>query len=336
VTVFGIDHAGGRPPISALIKANVQFVCRYLSHNPEKNLTPTEAAELGRAGIWIVVVWETTAQRALSGHAGGAADAREALKQAERCGMPRDRPIFFAVDWDAQPSHQDEINAYLDGAASVLGRERVGLYAGYNPMRRAFDARKIAWGWQTYAWSAGHWDNRAHLQQYKNDQRIGGRGVDFNRATADDYGQWKPGVSPGEDEVKPGDIDAIATAVVKKTINARGRTAAQCWQTADDGIPKLQTALAQLQGGVAKLLQAAGQPVDIDEAALAALITPGLAANLLTVLTPAAIADALPDAVAEEFLDALTSRLAGTTAIPTSPPPAASEPTDTPETPPTP
>jgi hypothetical protein len=40
----------------------------------------------------------------------------------------------------------------------VIGRARVGLYAGYYVIKRAFDAKKITWGWQTHAWSGGHWD----------------------------------------------------------------------------------------------------------------------------------------------------------------------------------
>ena len=54
-----------------------------------------------------------------------------------------------------------------------------------------FDAGLVAFGWQTYAWSAGQWDNRAQIQQYRNDQLIGGVSVDFDRATADDFGQWQ-------------------------------------------------------------------------------------------------------------------------------------------------
>src|SRR5206468_7721015 len=61
------------------------------------------------------------------------------------------------------------------------------------------------WGWQTYAWSGGKWDARAQIQQYSNDHVINGVGCDYNRAMADDYGQWRVGVSPApkpqEDDV---------------------------------------------------------------------------------------------------------------------------------------
>jgi hypothetical protein len=314
VSVFGIDHAWGRPGVAALKRAGVKFVCRYLSHSSdEKNLTRGEAKQLSDAGIWLVVVWETTASRALSGRAGGIADAKTAKAQAKACGMPDDRPIYFAVDWDASPQQQAAIHAYLDGAASVIGRGRVGMYAGYGPIKRAFDAGKIRYGWQTYAWSGGRWDKRAHLQQYSNERVINGVDVDYNRAVTDDYGQWRIGSTPEEDELTPEDrkklAAEIADALVHKGFNARGRTVGLALQTADDGIPKLLA-------GMARLLQNSSH--DVDEAALAAqlasMLTPALAADLLSHLTPESIAEALPEAVAERFVDALTARLARPTA----------------------
>ncbi|GLZ13271.1 hypothetical protein Acsp04_35060 [Actinomadura sp. NBRC 104425] len=212
MSVFGVDYAWGRPGPAALKKAGATFVCRYLSHDTSgKNLTRAEADQLSRAGLWLVVVWETTAQRALSGRAGGAADARDAAEQAADCGMPDDRPIYFAVDFDASASQQAAINAYLDGAASVIGRNRVGLYGGYGPVKRALDAGKARWAWQTYAWSGGKWDERAQIQQYSNDHKINGVSVDYDRAMADDYGQWRVGVSPGEDDT-PGYVSVGLTA----------------------------------------------------------------------------------------------------------------------------
>jgi hypothetical protein len=201
MSVFGVDYSWGRPGAAALKRAGVKFACRYLSHDTTgKNLTLAEARQLSAAGIWIVVVWQTTADRALSGRAGGVADARSARGQAEACGMPDGRPIYFAVDFDASAGQQGTINAYLDGAASVLGRDRVGLYAGYHVIKRSFDAKKITWGWQTYAWSGGRWDGRAHIQQYSNDRRINGAAVDYDRAVKDDYGQWRVNTLPAEED----------------------------------------------------------------------------------------------------------------------------------------
>jgi hypothetical protein len=196
----GIDYAFGRPSIAALKAAGVKFVCRYLSHSPTKNLTPDEAQALSDVGIWIVVVWETTARRALDGYAGGSLDALEARRQAEACGMPAGRPIYFAVDWDAQPGQQAAINGYLDGAASVLGRGQVGIYGGYEPVSRALAGGHAAWAWQTYAWSGGRWNPGAQLQQYSNDHTLGGVACDYDRAVTSDFGQWRVGVTPASEE----------------------------------------------------------------------------------------------------------------------------------------
>src|SRR4051794_19595362 len=120
MSVFGVDYAWGRPGTTALRSAGAKFVCRYLSHDTTgKNLTPAEARQLTSAGLWIVVVGEWTAQGALGGHAAGAADAKAARRQADDCGMPAGRPIYFAVDFDAGSGQQAAINSYLDGAAGV-------------------------------------------------------------------------------------------------------------------------------------------------------------------------------------------------------------------------
>lgn len=198
MTIFGVDYAWGRPGPTALKSVGAHFVCRYLSHDTTgKNLDHAEASQLSAAGIALVVVWETAADRALDGHAAGAADARAADQQARACGMPKDRPIYFAVDFDATPGQQSAINAYLDGAASVIGRSRVGIYGGYYPVKRALDGGHAKWAWQTYAWSGGQWDQRAQLQQYSNDHVVGGVGVDYDRGMVGDFGQWKvSGTSP--------------------------------------------------------------------------------------------------------------------------------------------
>lgn len=216
----GIDYSAGPPSIAALKAAGVKFVCRYLSHSPSKNLTAAEAVRLTDAGIWIVVVWETTAKRALAGRTAGATDALEARSQALTCGMPPGRPIYFAVDWDASSGQQGAINAYLDGAASVLGLDRVGIYGGYGPVNRAMDGGHAAWGWQTYAWSGGRWHGDAQLQQYSNDHTLGGVGVDYDRATKGDYGQWRVGVSPNLQEEEMAQVSSLGVSGTPQVIAA--------------------------------------------------------------------------------------------------------------------
>jgi peptidoglycan hydrolase-like protein with peptidoglycan-binding domain len=238
---FGVDYAWGRPGTSALKTAGVHFAARYLSHTAGKNLTRAEATLLSTAGIAIVVVWETTAKRALAGHSAGVQDAKDALAEAKACGMPDGRPIYFAVDFDASASQQAAINAYLDGAASVLGKANTGIYGGYNPVKRALDGGHCAWAWQTYAWSGGKWDPRAQLQQYSNDHIIGGVGLDYDRSVKADYGQWiignpkppapKPSVPPwpGRSITQPPVMHGADVLVWQKQMVHRG------WKLTADG-----------------------------------------------------------------------------------------------------
>lgn len=188
---FGVDYSGTAPSVDALKHAGATFVCRYLSTpgNP-KNLRPSEARQLRSSGIDVVLVFETTATRALAGAAAGKRDAASARRQALACGAPASTPVYFAVDFDATAAQTKAVNQYLAGAASVLGKDRTGVYGGYRAVRAALDAGVCRYGWQTYAWSAGVWDPRAHLQQTANAQTLGGVSVDHNQATVDDFGQW--------------------------------------------------------------------------------------------------------------------------------------------------
>jgi hypothetical protein len=188
---LGVDYSFGTPNPAALKAAGVEFVGRYLSTpgNP-KNLTKTECLLLRTGGFKIVTVFETTANRALRGTVAGKADARSARAQLVALGAPVDAPVYFAVDFDATEAEQTSINAYLNAAASVLGRNRVGVYGGYWPVKRALNAGVCKYAWQTFAWSGGHWDPRAHIRQTRNGQRLAGVTVDLDESRQPDYGQW--------------------------------------------------------------------------------------------------------------------------------------------------
>lgn len=191
---MGLDYAGGRPGGAAIRAAGYDFVVRYLSSGgaglPGKLLTPEEADDLRDHGVSIVSNWETYANRMVEGYDAGRLDAQTALAQVLRCGGRRDRPIYFSADWDATPSEQYGIDSYLDGAASILGRENVGIYAGFWPLSRALSAGKARWGWQTLAWSGGNLYEGRHLHQRIGFVNVGGVECDENEALADDFGQW--------------------------------------------------------------------------------------------------------------------------------------------------
>jgi hypothetical protein len=259
----GVDYAWGRPGATALKAAGKTFAMRYLSHDGSgKNLDHAEAVHLSNAGIDLGVVWETTAKRALAGHATGAQDARDADAQARACGMPHDRPIYFAVDFDASSGQRSAILDYFRGVASVLGVSRTGMYGGYYPIKWAFDAGVIRWGWQTYAWSGGKWDSRAQLRQYSNDHVIGGVGLDYDRSTKSDFGQWKVGVVPvvtptppaqpteEEEDMPAGQLADGAKAITPIALpKGRYKTLGLIADNGLQGLPAAQLRVAVHQGG---------------------------------------------------------------------------------------
>lgn len=307
MSVFGIDYAWSKPSVDAMKAAGVKFIARYLSNDPSKNLTRAEATAANAADIWCVVVWETTAARAKAGRQAGRDDALTALAQARALGMPEDRPIYFAVDFDAGPADYPSIREYFIGAASpegTLSKDRVGMYGGINPIKWAFDNKLITWGWQTYAWSGNMWDSRAHIQQYQNGVTLGGKNVDYDRAMYDDYGQWKIGESPValSDADKKWILANVPPAVwkVDNVVKASDDGTENPYWGPNYHMYEQGKRLRAIAAAVAGL-----QSPDVDESAIAAAVLTGLSPETLA----QTISEHLGPEVAAGVLDALRSRL---------------------------
>lgn len=191
--MLGLDYVTG-PPINSMKAAGVSFVCRYLSEvnnlTQAKLLSANEAKTLGENGIAIVSNYEWYANRATEGFASGVQDAQTAASQHAACGGSSDRPIYFSVDVDVAGS---QVLDYFKGVASVIGLHRTGAYGSYRVIQDLFNTGAITWGWQTYAWSGGAWEPRAHIRQYQNNVSLAGYSVDYNQSMQDDFGQWLPG-----------------------------------------------------------------------------------------------------------------------------------------------
>lgn len=206
----GVDFSMARPSPAALVKAGKSFVVRYCPYQIRvrladgstalrwvaKGLTAAEVVAYREAGLAIVFNFESIAGRMKQGgspvvsRANGIADAKLVEAAIARLDLPRATVCYFSADWDARESEQVLIDAYLKGAASVLGPERVGVYAGYYVVLRCRANGTARWFWQTYAWSGGHLFSYAHLYQYNNGENIDGA-VDLDRALKDDFGQWE-------------------------------------------------------------------------------------------------------------------------------------------------
>lgn len=194
--IQGCDYVSGPAP-DELRRAGLRFVCRYVSTpgNP-KNLTRAEHDGLRRHGIATVLVFETTARRALGGLEAGHLDALSARRQAHELGWRRP-VIYFAVDFDTSPlaaGDMAHVVDYIRGAAEVLGHNRTGVYGGLRTVTACHAAKACRYLWQTRAWSgvpAPTWHPARHLEQYGGGQ-IGGHAVDYDRAVRRSFGAWRP------------------------------------------------------------------------------------------------------------------------------------------------
>ena len=136
--------------------AGFAFVGRYLwPANEWKALTKAEAEAITGAGLRILSVYESTADRAKGGWDAGVAEGMAARRYAEEVGMPKGAIIYFAVDFDAKDAHMTDIAQYLAGAFSSAGEYRVGVYGSYRVIE-AMHAHGVCDGyWQCCAWSYG-------------------------------------------------------------------------------------------------------------------------------------------------------------------------------------
>mgnify|MGYP001386332273 CR=1 FL=1 len=180
-----IDYSWARPDLRAVKNSGVTGVIRYLTGSG-KALSRQEIDQIRAAGLTLTLVYETTGKTVQGGRAAGVADANAARTALSNLGLPQSL-VYFAVDYDLQPAEYGVLDAYLAGAASVMGRGHTGVYAGYGPSARAISQGYAAW--QTYAWSGGRVAQGIRIYQYQNGVSIGGGEVDRNRTSLSDYGQ---------------------------------------------------------------------------------------------------------------------------------------------------
>lgn len=192
----GVDFAFSHPDPHGLYDLGFRFAGRYIgAGTDDKQLHADEIAALNGAGLAIVSLVEGGSRGALSGYLTGVTQGQLALDDVNQLGIPADRPMYAAIDWDFHAGDMAAVGQYLDGLASVIGRERVGVYGGYQAVRWAREQWGARWLFQTYAWSAGQWYPAAQLRQTLNGQEAAGGTVDLCLATVDDYGQWMIGGS---------------------------------------------------------------------------------------------------------------------------------------------
>lgn len=323
MTIEGVDYSFARPGGAALAAAGKKFAVRYLwaDGNGGKGLDAAELADLHAHGIEVPVVFESTTQRALAGRAAGAADAATAAAQLTALGMGP-LPVYFAVDFNATQAQMAAIDEYLEGAATVLGAARVGVYGGIAVVAHCQAAGTAAWLWQTYAWSSGRVQPGIHLYQYKNGQTINQGAVDFTRALQDEYGQSPAGAAHSTE----GSNEMTAVMICKKsTLDANGgRTAKSVFVLADTALrdpsnwrvlqntPSQTDEVAQVRDGITP--PATPRPsIELDDATFESWHTwlttpPSVGSVVLDPKTAQAIADAVVAGLAPH-IDALPATI---------------------------
>jgi hypothetical protein len=155
-----------------------------------KFFTKGEIGSLHAMGIAVVILAERFDVSALDGYSEGVSQAQEADAMSFTWGLPSDRPIYFAVDFDMQVYQRPAVKSFLDGCAAVIGRGRVGIYGGIRTTEWAAQNRYASWFFQTYAWSGTDLGPAANVYQYRNNQILGGANVDLDRSITVDFGQW--------------------------------------------------------------------------------------------------------------------------------------------------
>ncbi|WP_189006085.1 DUF1906 domain-containing protein [Paenibacillus marchantiophytorum] len=196
---------------AAFVKDGYLFVARYLVPSGFKALTKSEADVISKAGLQIVSVFETTANRALGGRSAGMADGATAVQVAKQVGQPEGTCIYFAVDFDVSSAQMATVIAYIQAASEATPAFTTGVYGSYSVMKAVQQAAACSHYWQTYAWSGGKKSSFIQIYQYLNDVIEHGIGIDHDESYGNE-GWWNT-ISPPDPEpsypLTPEDANAI-------------------------------------------------------------------------------------------------------------------------------
>ncbi len=195
--IRGIDTATRLSPkkAQALKAGGYDFAGRYLvpaaGNLKWKALTRAEAEAITAAGLKLLTVWETTADRAKGGAPAGTIDGIQALKCARDIAMPEGGVIYFAVDFQAQASDMDAIAAYLRAAREETAEYEIGVYGSYAVVEAMAQCGVCKHFWQCVAWSYGRKSRYLNVFQATPGTPVAGVNVDINEcADMDRAGIW--------------------------------------------------------------------------------------------------------------------------------------------------
>lgn len=198
-----LDYSAGVPSAQSIRAAGHVGAIRYVSdRRPDANWMvgkPVRASEvnaLTAAGLQVVSCYQfgkgATADWREK-YEGGRKHAARGLQLHREAGGPERRPIYASIDDNPSPWETENlVKPYLQGWASVVGNQNLGIYGNTKVIDAMIAAGVGTWFWQ-HNWGSpsGYVHPRAHLHQFEIDKRkIDGVGVDVNSILAVDYGQW--------------------------------------------------------------------------------------------------------------------------------------------------
>lgn len=284
--MLGLDYSSGRPRGSEVRRLGYGFVIRYCGQpgNP-KNATRAEVDDMLAHGVAVALVFESTAARAGQGFAAGAADARAAVAHQAALGIPASRPIYYAVDFDADPA---AVEPYFRGVNSVPGPD--SAYGSFRVVQRLRADGLTVDSWQTVAWSHGQVDPGRDVFQRLGQVVIDGVQCDVNEAKTADFGQY-----PVEDDMNLSDRlnivlkDGAGKEYVAATPTVEQALGAVYWQVFNDTTygPAVAATLGELKDRGAVVLD------ETTAASMAEKIAAALKTDGNTGITPSDVEAAL-------------------------------------------
>lgn len=197
-----LDYAVGIPTPEAVAGAGHAGVIRYISdrrpgaeYMTGKPLLAAEATAMRAAGLSVTSNYQFgKAETAdwLGGYSGGLQHARRGVQLHREAGGPDTAPIYISIDDNpTQTQFATQIGPYLLAWRSVIGAERMGVYANAPTIQWVAALGLARWFWQ-HDWGTpkGYVHPAAHLHQIPGQQRVGGVTVDVNHVLVPQYGQW--------------------------------------------------------------------------------------------------------------------------------------------------
>jgi Domain of unknown function (DUF1906) len=198
-----LDYAAGVISASAIKAAGAVGAIRYVSDRRPggewmqgKPIQMPEARDLYQNGMKIVSCYQFGKQDTadwLGGQDAGVRHAQRGWQLHLAAGGSYGAPIYASIDDDPTPDqYKRQVAPYLRGWESVLGHQRVGVYANSKAIDWALQDGLGSYFWQ-HNWGSpkGYTHPAAHLHQVEIDKRtVGGVGVDVNQILKPRFGQW--------------------------------------------------------------------------------------------------------------------------------------------------